>query len=160
MDYVGSGALLDVNPVNPVATDSPKWNVNKPIQAVLAAACLGDHGDEFRYEKPTPAAFTAVLNCGHQTQYPMPPITGELLYCRVHDDWYKCRVVGGYVLKCNSCEYTLGGLGHNSTVAYRKASCHSIGSRGQRKVKHEVMVGRYTVDSIDWKLFALRSKGK
>lgn len=139
------------------AEASLKWNVNGPIQAVNASSCIGAHGEEYSAEKSAPANYVAILNCGCQRNFPVPPVTGELLYCRRHDDWFKCRVPGGYILECRTCPFTVTDLGHHTALAYRKARNHSVGSRNQRVIKHTVFIGRYTENSIDWREYAAKN---
>lgn len=128
------------------------------IEPILGTVVVGQHGPEYRVDSFPVAGYTAFLNCGCDLAFTVPPITGELLYCLTHDDYFKCHVPGGFVLKCNSCEYTLEGLGHDGTLTHRKAKVHAVGSRGQRNPKHQVMIGKLTKDSVEWKTYSPKQK--
>lgn len=128
---------------------------NKLIQESVATLCIGEHGEEYRADPITPADHQAILSCGHSVLFPTPPVTGESLYCFRCDNWLKCRVVGGYLVRCLSCDWPQrNDFGYDSSRAWSIARKHAIGSKGGRKdATHNVEVGRYTIDSVIWKKY-------
>lgn len=147
--------ISQVLDVEPVANVSPKWNVNRPIQGVLAAFQIGDHGPEYQFEKPSPAEHEALLNCGCSLFFPVPTMPGELLLCARHDDWFKSnpvetkpKPVGEHYVKCHSCPREYGPI--LRAHAYTSARRHSYGKNGNKNSPHHVSIGKPSPDGIVW----------
>lgn len=148
--------LMDLSTLEgAVVSSSLKWGLTTRIQNLTPGPCIGDHGDDYEIQKPYPANFVAILNCGCRLNFPQPPMTGELLFCQVHDDWFKCQVPGGEVIRCDTCSYRLE-VGHNASLASSKAKKHAFGSKGGRKNSaHEVFIGKYTTEKnvLNWRRY-------
>lgn len=145
--------ITQVLDVKPVANVSPRWNVNRPIQAVLGAFQIGDHGPEYEYQKPSPAEHRSILNCGCSILFPVPTRPGELLFCGRHDDWFKSAPVVKpadltHFVKCQDCPKEYGP--YRSSHAFTTAKRHAFGKNGNRTPPHTAFVGKSANDEIIW----------
>lgn len=112
---------------------------------------VGEHGTEFAPPAKPQDFYTAILDCGREVQFRQPPRSEEQLWCSFHQLWEGCKVIGGYLIKCDNCAYNRS-LGHDYTSVYNKAYCHVKGKTGVgRPTEHHVKIGRYTATGIDWK---------
>lgn len=139
--------------------DPRSWMTETPskkafLDGLSGSPTIGDHGPEYRAEALREIEAEAILECGCRLQFPVAPLTGEELYCRRHESWSRCRVPGGYLVKCQDCDTTEDHFGHNSTLALARARTHAFG-KGSKKKKnpHAVLVGRYTETDIHWQKY-------
>lgn len=125
------------------------------IQESVITFCIGEHGPEYRLEKPSPADHESVLNCGCSLFFPVQPMPGELLLCTLHDDWFKSQPAtvklapaGEHLVKCNSCPAEYGPMA--SGRAYTYARRHSYGKNGNKNPPHHVSIGKPSDGGITW----------
>lgn len=145
--------MLDTAPEGEV---SP-WELGHlpPFRGTLPGSlALGEHGPEYRPDPVSPAEAVAILDCGHRILFPVPPVTGEALYCYRCETWETCVVPGGYLVKCDSCDIYESHFGHDSVLALARARTHAFG-KGQRKrtTPHRVFIGQFTEGSVEWSPF-------
>lgn len=145
--------------------EGTKSDRTRLIQESVATLCIGEHGPEYRSEKPSPADYESHLGCGCKRFFPMPTLPGELLFCTLHDDWYKSQPKtekkadpkATYFVKCDSCTTEYGPL--LRPAAYGKAKIHSVGKNANKNPKHTVRIGNGASGQLLWRDYEYRGRG-